>query len=158
MFYDDLDPDGLCIAPDCGKELPSRAPRSRRSGGTDGRSTREQRLTCSDACRKRLQRERDGYRKPCKPCRFCDEPIWDYSGNDVRCPEDDRTDHCDELQYLAESRASYVATRRVNRTDVCVADGCDREVTWSGKGRVKTTCSPRCRQRVRRAALKEAGK
>ncbi|MCX4832839.1 hypothetical protein OG746_29320 [Streptomyces sp. NBC_01016] len=121
----------------------------------DGRKRREKTVACSPRCHKRVQRERAGHRKEDQPCRYCGEPVWDYSGRDYRCPEDDRTDHCDELQYLAEARAGYVADRRTQRTAVCVADGCDQEVTWSGKGRVKTICSARCRQRVRRARQRQ---
>jgi hypothetical protein len=157
MPHNDFDLDGKCLAPGCGNELPYREPRKRKDGkSTDLRSTREQRLTCSDACRKRLQRERAGYRKPFLPCRFCGDLRDDYQGRDVRCPSDDCSEHCDELQFAAENRAAIVAARREERTAICDAPGCEREVTWSGKGRVKTLCSARCRQRARRSALKEA--
>lgn len=141
----------------CGEQMPEPKTRPLRSNPQeiDARTERRRTVACSSRCHKRVQRERAGYRKEEQSCRFCGEPVWDYSGRDYRCPEDDRTDHCDELQFAAETRAEYVASRRSNLTDVCEADGCDRAVTWSGKGRVKTTCTPRCRQRVRRARLRQ---
>jgi hypothetical protein len=147
--YLDYDDEGRCQG--CGCDMTKAD-----NGSTDRRTLREKTVACSPRCHKRVQRERAGIRKEPRPCRFCAELVWDYVGNDVRCPDDDRTDHCDELQYAAEARAAYVAERRTRRTDVCEAEGCAREVTWSGRGRVKTICSPRCRQAVRRARLKEA--
>ncbi|MFD7499933.1 hypothetical protein [Streptomyces sp. NPDC059850] len=140
----------------CGDSLPEPKTRPLRSDPKkdDGRTIRRRAVACSAKCYKRVQRARAGQRKEPKPCRFCGDLVWDYVGNDVRCPEDDRTDHCDELQYMAEARADYVADRREERTVKCLAPGCSRPVTWSGKGRVKTACSPRCRQAIRRARLR----
>lgn len=158
MPYQEHELEDLCQG--CGDPLPEPMTRPRRSNPneTDGRTDRRRTVACSPKCYKRVQRARAGAVKEPKPCRFCGELVWDYIGNDVRCPEDDISDHCDELQMIAEGRAGYVANRRAERTVTCTADGCERPVTWSGKGRVKTLCSPRCRQRSRRAALKEAGK
>ncbi|MGW4541340.1 hypothetical protein ACWEOP_26165 [Streptomyces chartreusis] len=147
MPYFDYDDDGRCQG--CGAEMSKDVP-----SDADQRTAREKTVACSSRCHKRVQRERAGYRKPFKPCRFCGDLRNDYQGRDVRCPEEDRSDHCDELQYLADARAGYVAERRDERTVDCLAPGCTRKVTWSGKGRVATTCSSRCRQRVRRARLR----
>lgn len=162
MPYSEAELESQCAAPGCTNQLPEPTPRPRTrtynreaEPQTDMRTVRRQRITCSAACRQRLRRERLGFKKDPRPCVFCGELVWDYTGMSVRCPENDRTDECDDLQYQAEARRDYVADRRTQRTAECEADGCDRPVTWSGKGRVKTTCSPRCRQRVRRARLRE---
>lgn len=152
MPYQDFEMEDLCQAPGCNNTLSKPDP----GEGDDRRRFKPKTVACSAACHKRVQRDRAGFRKEPRPCRFCGELVWDYRGNDVRCPEDDRTDRCDELQYDAENQAAIVDFRRENRTAVCAAPGCDREVTWSGKGRVKTICSPRCRQRVSRARKQEA--
>ncbi|GAA0914892.1 hypothetical protein GCM10009549_29820 [Streptomyces thermoalcalitolerans] len=157
MPYSEDELANMCAAPGCTNQLPEPEPRQRTrtygleaEPGTDMRSTRRQRLTCSAACRKRLQRARQGYQKPFKPCRFCGELIDSYRGNDVRCPEDDRSDYCDDLQWAKEERQARLEARKEGPVE-CEGPNCTAEVVWSGRGRPRRFCSGRCRMAAVRA-------
>lgn len=149
MPYEDDDFDGTCLAPGCNNEVPQPTPRKRKTlraaetePGNDGRTTRDQRRTCSPRCRVALSRARREKPRELIVCRLCGEPFMPRGrGRWAVCPYEDADAYCQQLQDDAEDAGAMQMAARAERT----CEHCDKPVPYSGRGRPPRFCAPRCR-------------
>ncbi|WP_434795178.1 hypothetical protein WN979_14435 [Streptomyces albidoflavus] len=163
MRYDPHDDfDGTCMAPGCQNEVtqPEGRPRRRaRAGeqtpGTDGRTTRDQRRTCSPRCRTALSRARREKPRPLAICALCGQPFkQEGRGRRTVCPYDAADDFCQGLQDDAED-ANAMRLAELGEA-VCQGPECEEPIPYAGRGRPARFCSAKCRTRCYRAARKDA--
>lgn len=148
MPYDDYDFDGTCLAPGCTNLVPQPTPRKRKSGqGNDGRTTRDQRRTCSPKCRVALSRARREKPRPLVTCKLCGQPFMPRGrGRWTTCPYNDADDLCRGLQDDAEQDdAEDEGAMRTAALAERTCEHCDKPIPYSGRGRPPRFCAPRCR-------------
>ncbi|QKV92938.1 hypothetical protein HUT19_15210 [Streptomyces sp. NA02950] len=158
--HDDFD--GTCQAPGCTSEIPQPEGRPRRrtysgekSPGTDARTNRDQRRTCSAKCRTALSRSRREKPRSLATCRLCGQPFLQRGrGRRTTCPYDDADSFCQELQDDAEDAESRLKATRVEA--ICQGPDCEEPVPYSGRGRPSKFHSAACRTRSYRSTQKGA--
>ncbi|MFI0219152.1 hypothetical protein [Streptomyces lydicus] len=157
--HDDFD--GTCAAPGCRNEIHQpegrllrRQPRGM-TDAKDGRTIRDQRRTCSNACRTALSRSRREKPRALVTCRLCGQPFLPRGrGRWAVCPYDDADDFCQELQ---DDRVDTNAIRLAALDEaVCQGPDCQEPIPYAGRGRPPKFHSAACRTRSYRATQKGA--
>jgi endogenous inhibitor of DNA gyrase (YacG/DUF329 family) len=104
-----------------------------------------QRRYCSPTCRKRYQRSKTP--KLLRTCARCGQPFSEYAGRQKFCGPEDRDYYCDDL--LSEEDDDRSARMAALAEAEC--EHCQTPVPYSGRGRPKRFCAPRCRTAFYRA-------
>ncbi|GAA3804463.1 hypothetical protein GCM10022206_49190 [Streptomyces chiangmaiensis] len=155
MPYDDHDFDGTCLAPGCDNLVPEPTPRKRTrtyanesEPDFDMRTKRDQRRTCSNACRTALSRARREKARPLVTCQLCGQPFMPRGrGRWTVCPYEDADNFCRERQDDREDAQSM----RTAALAEAECEHCQTPIPYSGRGRPKRFCAPRCRTAFYRA-------
>lgn len=113
--------------------------------GCGGPLTGRQRRYCGPTCRKRHQRSKTP--KPLRICARCGQPFGKYTGRQNTCGPEDIDAYCESLR---DDQDDADAIRLASLAEAECAH-CHRPVPYSGRGRPKRFCAPRCRTAFYRA-------
>ncbi|MFC8566269.1 hypothetical protein ACFUIW_10970 [Streptomyces sp. NPDC057245] len=123
-----------------------------------GRLGDNQERYCSAACRAsawRVERWEDERRNLGLPayssCTLCGERIASTSKNKTTCDENDRNEACVDAQGGARLDALNARDEAEELRDCAECERCGADIAYSGKGRPRRFCAPRCRTAFYRA-------